>query len=84
MLLKVLVDAAMYVSSWTCALSITPTLGRRVAVLSKPFRASMRDRPCAGDQKIGLGRPSQRRTATPSLGRRRHTRFPYDSSVTMR
>ena len=57
---------------------------RRVGVLSRPIRASMRDRPCAADQIIGPGRPGHRRTVTPSLGRRRYTRLPTDWTATMR
>ncbi|MEY2343346.1 GAF domain-containing protein [Acidithiobacillus sp. IBUN Pt1247-S3] len=57
---------------------------RRVGVLSRPFRASLRDRPCAADQIIGPSRPGHRHTATPSLGRRRRTRLPNDSTPTMR
>ena len=53
-------------------------------MLSRPIRASMRDRPCAADQIIGPGRPGHRRTVTPSLGRRRYTRLPTDWTATMR
>lgn len=60
------------------------TFTRRVAVLSKPFRASMRERPCAGDLIINPGRPGHWRTVTPLMGRRRHTRLPTDSTATIR
>ncbi|MEY2341383.1 magnesium chelatase domain-containing protein [Acidithiobacillus sp. IBUN Pt1247-S3] len=62
----------------------TLALPRRVGVLSRPFRASLRDRPCAANQIISPGRPGHRRTVTPSLGRGRHTRLPNDLSATMR
>ncbi|MEY2342237.1 ATP-binding protein [Acidithiobacillus sp. IBUN Pt1247-S3] len=61
-----------------------PDENRRVGVLSKPFRASLRDRPCAADQIIDPSRPGHRRTVTPSLGRRRCTRLPNGSTPTMR
>jgi hypothetical protein len=57
---------------------------RRVGVLSRPFRASMHDRPCAADQTISPARPGHRRVATPSLRRRRHSQLPNDWTATMR
>ena len=39
-------------------------------MLSKPFRASMRDRPCPGDWIIGPGRPGHRRSVLALVGAR--------------